>query len=83
MLNNFVNFEKKITKLSGIAPWEKCINRLGGDTWRNFLMGCSKHEVMAIYVVKQACGNDIMACVYEWELKKLINSLLTSSIFIM
>ena len=29
-----------------------------------FFMACSKHEAMAIYVVKQACGNDIMACVY-------------------
>ena len=27
-------------------------------------MACSKLEAMAIYVVKQACGNDIMACVY-------------------
>ena len=27
-------------------------------------MACSKLEAMAIYVVKQACGNDIIACVY-------------------
>ena len=26
-------------------------------------MACSKLEAMAIYVVKQACGNDIMASV--------------------
>ena len=64
MLNNFVNFECFFTKLLGIDPREKCINRLGGYDWRNFSMACSKHEVMAIYVLKQACGNDIMACVY-------------------
>ena len=28
-----------------------------------FLMACSKLEAMAIYVVKQACGNDILASV--------------------
>ena len=64
MLNNFVNFEFFFTKLSGIDPCEKRINTLGGHAWRSFFMACSKHEAMAIYVVKQACGNDIMACVY-------------------
>ena len=29
------------------------------------LMACSKLEAMAIYVVKQACGNDKLACVYD------------------
>ena len=62
MLNNFVNFD--FFSLSGIDPCEKRINRPGGHAWRNFFMACSKHEAMAIYVVKQACGNDIMACVY-------------------
>ena len=27
-------------------------------------MACSKLEAMAIYLVKQACGNDKLACVY-------------------
>ena len=27
-------------------------------------MACSKLEAMAIYLVKQACGNDILASVY-------------------
>ena len=29
-----------------------------------FYMACSKLEAMAIYLVKQACGNDKLACVY-------------------
>ena len=37
---------------------------------KNYLHTCfmafSKLEAMAIYVVKQACGNDIMACVYYY-----------------
>ena len=64
MLNNFVNFEYVFTKLLGIDPFEKRINRLGGHAWRHFFMACSRLEAMAIYVVKQACGNDIMTCVY-------------------
>ena len=63
-MNNFVNFEVFFTKLLGIDPCEKRINILGGHAWRHFFMACSKLEAMAIYVVKQACGNDIMACVY-------------------
>ena len=51
-------------RLSGIDPCKKCINILGGHAWRNFSMACSKLEAMAIYVVKQACGNDIMASAY-------------------
>ena len=54
MLNNFVNFKFFFTKLSGIDPCEKRINRLGVHAWRNFFIACSKHEAMAIYVVKQA-----------------------------
>ena len=65
MLNNFVDFEKKITKHSGIDPCEKGINIPGGHAWRYFFMTCSKLEAMAIYLVKQACGNDIMACKEE------------------
>ena len=64
MLNNFVNFDFSFTKLSGIYLCEKRINSLGGHAWHNFIMVCSKLEAMAIYVVKQACGNDIMAYVY-------------------
>ena len=29
-----------------------------------FFMACSKLEAMTIYVVNQACGNDIMPAVY-------------------
>ena len=64
MLNNFVNFDFSFTKLLGIYPCEKCINILGGHAWRNIFIACSKPEAMAIYVVKQAFGNDIMASVY-------------------
>ena len=71
MLNNFVNFDFFFIKLPGIDPCEKCINIPGGHAWRNFFMACSKHEAMAIYVVKQACGNDIIACVYKYHLLPL------------
>ena len=53
------------TKLSGIDPCEKRINIQGGHAWRHFFMACSKLEAMAIYLVKQACGIDKLACVYE------------------
>ena len=58
MLNNFVNFDFLFTKLSGIDPCEKRINIPGGHAWREL-------ETMAIYLVKQACGNDKLACVYQ------------------
>jgi hypothetical protein len=32
-------------------------------------MACSKLEAIAIYVVKQECGNDILACVYVPQTK--------------
>ena len=63
-MNNFVNFELFFTKLSGIDPYEKCINIPGVHTWRQVFMACSKLEAMAIYLVKQAYGNDILASVY-------------------
>ena len=65
MLNNFVNLNLLYTKLSGIDLCEKCINIPGGHAWRHFFMACSKLEAMAIYLVKQACGNDKLACVYQ------------------
>jgi hypothetical protein len=37
-------------------------------------MACSKLGAMAIYVVKQACGNDIMACVYTAKKALAISS---------
>ena len=52
------------TKLSEIDPCEKRIDMLGGHAWRHIFMACSKLEAMAIYVVKQACGNEIMPSVY-------------------
>ena len=64
MLNNFVNFDFSFTKLSGIDPCEKRFNIPGEHAWRHLFMACSKLEAMVIYVVKQACGNDIMASVY-------------------
>ena len=51
MLNNVVNFDFLFTKLSGIDSCEKHIN--------------IELETMAIYLVKQACGNDKLACVYQ------------------
>ena len=45
------------------SPWGDCrkrIDMLGGHSWRSFFMACSKLEAMAIYVVKQACDNEII-----------------------
>ena len=63
-LNNFVSCEFFFTKLSGIDPCEKCINRINGHAWRHFFMACSKLEAMAIYVVKSTNANDILALLY-------------------
>ena len=54
------------TKLSGIDPCEKRINILGGHAWQHFLwlVACRKLEAMAVYLVKQAFGNDKLACVH-------------------
>ena len=62
-LNNFVNFNFFFIKLSEIHPCQKRIDMLGGHAWRYILMACSKLGAMAIYVVKQACGNEIMPSV--------------------
>ena len=35
----------------------------GGHAWQHVFIACSKLEEMAIYLVKQACGNDILALV--------------------
>ena len=64
-LNNFDNFEFFFTKLSGIDPYEKHIDWLGGHAWQHIFMACSKLEAMPIYVVKQACGHEIMPSVYS------------------
>ena len=64
MLNYFVNFDFLNTKLSGIDPCEKRINIQGGHAWGHLFMAFSKLEAMAIYLVKRACGNDKLACVY-------------------
>ena len=63
MLNNFVNLIFFSTKLTGIDSCEKRIDMLGGHAWRHISMPCSKLGAMAIYVVKQACGNEIMPSV--------------------
>ena len=42
---------------------KNALNNLGGHAWRHVSMACSKLEAMAIYLVKKACGNDIMASV--------------------
>ena len=44
---------------------------LGGHAWRHIFMDCRKLEAMAIYVVKQAFGNEIMSSVYinKWFAK--------------
>ena len=54
MLNNFVNSNILLAKLSRIDSCEKLVNILGGQHWRNLFMACSKLVTMAIYVVKQA-----------------------------
>ena len=72
MLNNFVNFDFFSTKLSGIEPCDKRINIRGVHSWRHFFMACSKLEAMAIYVVKQACGNNIMAFVFSADMVLII-----------
>ena len=59
-MNNFDNFDYFFTKLSEIDPCEKRIDMLGGRAWR--------HISMAIYVIKQACGNEIMPSVYVFIL---------------
>ena len=81
MLNNFVNFDFLFTKLSGIDPCEKHINIPGGHAWRHVFMACSKLDAMAIYLVKQACGNDKLACVYVgvaylWVMNNVCNGML-------
>ena len=63
MWNNFVSYDFFFTKLLGIDPCKKRINILGGHASRHFFMTGSKLEAIAIYVVKQACGNDILASV--------------------
>ena len=54
---------------------------VGGHAWRHIFMACSKLEAMAIYVVKQACDNEIMPSLYVYvfarvrkHMKKLANS---------
>ena len=64
MLSNFVNFNFLFTKLSWIDPCEKQNNIPGGHAWRHSFMASNKLEAMAIYLVKQACENDKLACVY-------------------
>jgi hypothetical protein len=58
-LNICVNFELFWAKLTGIDIYEKRIDFLGGHAWEHVFMARSKLEAMAIYLVKQACGNDI------------------------
>ena len=63
MLNTFDNFELLFTKHLGTDPYEKRIDYPGGHAWGRVFMACSKLEAKAIYLVKQACGNDKLACV--------------------
>ena len=53
------------TKISGIEPCEKRITIPGGHALQHSFTACTKLEAMAIYLVKQACGNDILASVYK------------------
>ena len=46
-------------------PCEKRIKIPGGHAWQHFFMAYSKLEATAIYLVKQACGNDKLECVYN------------------
>ena len=72
MLNNFVNFDFSFTKLSGIDPCEKFMNIPGGHAWQEVFMAGSKLEAKAIYLGKQACGNDKLASVYVLRAYALI-----------
>ena len=63
-----------LTKHSGIDPCEKRINIPGGHAWRHVFMACSKLEAMAICLVKQACGNDKLACVYSNNSKRNLDN---------
>ena len=65
MVSTNVEFELFFAKLSGIDPYEKCIDYLGGHARGHVFMACSKLEAMTIYLVKHACGNDILASVYS------------------
>ena len=44
---------------------KNALTKSGGHAWRHVFVACSKLEAMAIYLVKQACGNDKRACVYK------------------
>ena len=49
-----------------------------GHAWQPVFPACSKLEAMAINLVKQACGNDILASVYEdGAILFLVSNLLT------
>ena len=54
------------TKLSGIDPCEKDINILSRWAYLATFMACSKLEAIAIFVVNQACGNDIIPAVHMY-----------------
>ena len=58
-----ITFHKVIQRLLKPCPFYtlKRKNIIGGHAWRNFFIVRSKLEAFAIYVVKQACGHDIMA----------------------
>ena len=62
-LNNFVNCECFFTKLSVILWKANYYNRWA--CLAQFYMVRSKLEGMAIYVLKQACGHNVIAWVYQ------------------
>ena len=50
-----------------INPWSmknQNLQSYSTDACWHVFMACSKLEAVAIYLVKQACGNDILASVY-------------------
>ena len=60
-----ITFHKVIQRLLKPCPFYtlKRKNIIGGHAWRNHFIVHSKLEALAIYVVKQTCGDDIMALV--------------------
>ena len=76
-MTNLVNFELFFTKLSEIDTYEKRIDNPGGHAWGHFFMACHKLGAMAIYLVKQACVNDILASVSKLYIPSTLNIDLT------
>ena len=53
-----------LSTLNFLSPNFQGLNNIPrGYAWHNFFVASGNFEAMAIYVVKQTCGNDIIAWV--------------------